>query len=371
MNRLAVIAKRYSYAATAALLTAAMLLPAFIMGSAGAEQLENRSVEVSSSKVGEAAVTYHITFTPTATEIGGVVVDFCTGPIPGTTCTSAGVVVGSTVADTDGLSETWTAAASGTKLTLSTTTPETPAGAITFSVSGFTNPGTAQTVYPRIFTYATAGAAAGYTSGTVTGTYIDNGSAAFAVVQEIDVTAIVRETLTFCVSGTAVATAASCASATTPSVDLGDEQDNVHVIDALDVHTASIYYHLSTNAANGTKINLKGTNLNLVSGSASINSASTPTEIAAGTAAFGVRVDTPAVPEEGAALTRGADVAGAVADEYSVPSAVTGAYGAPLLQAAGPVLNAAGDITFGATASPNTPAGIYTAKYSLIATPSY
>ena len=58
MNRLAVIAKRYSYAATAALLTAAMLLPAFIMGSAGAEQLENRSVEVSSSKVGEAAVTW-------------------------------------------------------------------------------------------------------------------------------------------------------------------------------------------------------------------------------------------------------------------------------------------------------------------------
>lgn len=391
MNRLAVIAKRYSYAATAALLTAAMLAPTLILGSAGAAQITERSLKLDSSIAGATGVTYELQFNLASdNDIQAVVVDFCSNsPISGTGCTPpGGIAYGSSVtAGTTGtaFTGTWSvaqAAAETTAITIESTATESNVAegdTLTFTLAGFTNPAAEGTVYARVYTFGTTGAADAYTS-EVPGTYVDNGAVAFALVQRIDVTAVVRETLTFCVAGGTTANPAvssiddDCGGTrTAPTVSLGSElETGIFVIDASAVYTGNVFYQLTTNAANGTSVNIKGASTVLESGSNTIASTPTPAVISAGTAAFGINVPNPALtpPEEGDELTLGANFSSA-ANTYSVPAATTSTYGTPLTSATGPVLNANGSLVFGATASPNTPAGIYKASYNLIATPSY
>lgn len=393
MNKLAIIAKRYSYVVTAALLTLAMVAPVLLSGSAGAEQLTARSVQPSSSVPG-AAATYEFAFTASteqaAAAIGGIVIDFCTDPIPGTDCTSAGVTFGTlAVESVTGHSSTWTVSSSGSIVRLATTTPAAPTGAMTFEISGFTNPSGSQplTVYPRIFTYAASTGSVGYvdTNPATVAEPVDNGSVAFALVPEIDVTAIVRETLTFCVGGgqTANAAASSIADSCTgnstgaggvinaPAVKLGQEIDGVFVIDETQVWTGNVYYQLTTNAANGSSLKLAGTSTDLESGSNTIPGLAAAGPIAAQTAGFGVKVAQAGTADEGGPLTvTGANFPGPGTD-YAMPTGVTGDYGLEFAAAAGAVRNADGTLTFGAQSAPNTPAGIYNAQYSIIATPSY
>jgi len=90
----------------------------------------------------------------------------------------------------------------------------------------------------------------------------------------------------------------------------------------------------------------------------------------AGTAGFGMYVPVPGTADSGANLT--VDSAfGTTASDYIMPTTVENEYGATFASASGATRNADGQITFGATASADTAAGIYNAKYSLIATPTY
>jgi len=388
MNRLAVIAKRYSYAATAVLLGATMLLPVIISGSAGAEQITERSVTASTSASAGTSVEYTIAFTATSAVIGGVVVDFCqgtTGPLAGTACTSWGGTIPATpTVSVTGHASTWTATGSGSVLTITTTSPAAPSGPMEFTVEGLTNPTLGgseyhRTVYPRIFTYANATNAGAYDDEAPGASVIDSGSAAFAIVREIDVTAIVRETLTFCVAGASIEDNCGDGVEVAPSLKLGADSGDgeTFIIDDSDLYVGNVYYQLSTNAANGTDINIKGEYADLRSGSNVIAGLATRGTIAAGEEKFGVAVNPGAVagPEDGTDLTVGANFGQAnvnkLLSEYAMPAAVTTTYGDTVAQASGPVRNANGSLVFGVSAAANTKAGIYTAKYNLIATPSY
>lgn len=412
MNKLATIVKRYSYVATAAVLSLGMLMPLILSGSAGAAQLEARSVTLSNAAPGATAVTYKFQFTVATTgTVSGVILNFCndtSGPIAGTACTSPSMTLGTTITSFLGgaggvtdISAGWTAAtlsaggSSSLNLEDSSAASWADGDVITIEVSGFTNPSptdnVANTTYTRMFTYAAADASDGYTPATP-GATADDGAAAFSIVPLVNVSATVRETLTFCVGGgqTSTPTASSIyngctgnadggndgtgSTITAPSIKLGNTTSGVTVLDETAVYTGDIFYQLTTNAATGVTVSMKGASQHLLSGLTNQipSVGDTAGAITPGTAAFGVNVATPGDASTGTDLAKVAPFEdGTAASSYVMPTTVTSTYGAPFASTLTPVRNANGKLTFAATASPDTKAGVYSAQYSLIATPKY
>lgn len=413
MNKLATIVKRYSYVATAAVLSLGMLMPVILGGSADAAELSSRSVKLETATAGATGVSYEFTFTASsATDIQGVIIDFCAddgstsgGPIPGTNCViPTSMIRGSsittlTIDGTDDASG-WTVATEGTTaLRLNRTAAAYGVDAsdvFVVTIDGFTNPTLTQpnnSAYARLFTYDSTADADGYTSANpaVVGEPVDNGSVAFAIVPEINVSAIVRETLTFCVGGgqTALSTASSIynnctgnadggndgvgSTITAPSISLGATVGGIKVLDNQAVYTGDIFYQLTTNAATGADLRIKGASADLVSGSNTIPAFGANLVMPAGTAAFGMNVNTPGTPSSGATATVDAAYPdGTAPTQYAfIKAAIESTYGDAFATVGGPTRNANGRLTFGATASADTQAGIYAGKYSLIATPKY
>lgn len=415
MNQLATIVKRYSYVATAAVLSLGMLMPLILSGNAGAAQLEARSVTLSSSAPGNtpagAGVTYEFTFTAVQdTDIQGLVIDFCEddgatsgGPISGTLCVlPSGMTRGSAIssltingAATDAAN--WNIAplgASGLVLDRDTAAATVNADDVfVVTITGFTNPTLVQpdnVAYARIYTYGTAAGAAGYTTANpaIVAEPVDTGSVAFAIVPQVNVSAIVRETLTFCVGGgqtltpTASSIGAGCGpnaagngtgAITAPSISLGAPVGGINVLDNQDVYTGNIFYQLTTNAATGADIRIKGASTSLQSGGNSIPSIGGITEMPAGTAAFGMNVFAPGTATSGTNLSVDPAYPNDTSDPYqfALESDTTSTYGDRFAFVATPTRDANGRLMFGATASADTQAGIYSAQFSLIATPKY
>lgn len=417
MNQLATIVKRYSYIATAAILSLGMLMPIILGSSADAEQLEARSVTLSSSAAGNTSegvgVTYEFTFTAAQTvDVQGIVIDFCEddgstsgGPISGTLCVlPSGMTRGSaisslTIAGAASDSANWTVASHGaTGLRLNRTAAAATVAAddiLVVTITGFTNPTLTQpdnVAYARIYTYETTAGATGYTTANPAAVAepIDNGSVAFAIVPQVSVSAIVRETLTFCVGGgqTAAATVSSIwtgctgnadggndglSTITAPSVSLGAQVGGINVLDNQAVYTGDIFYQLTTNAATGADIRIKGASTSLQSGSNSIPSIGGITEMPAGTAAFGMNVFAPGTATSGSNLSVDAAYPSDTSSPYqfALESDTTTTYGDRFAYVAAPTRDANGRLMFGATASADTQAGVYSAQFSLIATPKY
>lgn len=400
MNQLATIVKRYSYVATAAVLSLGMLMPIILGNNAGAEQLTSRSVSISTAEPGATGVEYTVTFTVAETgTVEGIVLDFCSdSPIPGTTCTlpttmGLGSATVSSVTVGGSANAGWTVAntLNGTALELNdaSATSWTAAQQVVIVLAGLVNPtpatsNTNNTTYVRAFTYVDNATSTAYTS-AAPGTYVDYGSMAFSIVPQVDVSAIVRETLTFCVGGgqTSTPTSSSIGDACTgnangsggggislPSITIGEVEGTLKVLSPSAVSTASIFYQLTTNAAAGAVVKIAGVSSDLTSGSNIIPGRTSKGAIVAGTAAFGMYVPVPGTADSGANLTVDS-VFGTTASDYIMPAAVEAVYGSTFASAASATRNADGQITFGATASADTSAGIYNAKYSLIATPTY
>lgn len=414
MNKLATIVKRYSYVATAAVLSLGMLMPLILGNSAAAAELSARSVQLETATAGATSVEYTFTFTASSdTDIQGIVIDFCAddgstsgGPIPGTNCviptsmirgtTITALTIGGGADD----ASAWTIGAQGTTgVRLNRTAAASTVDAsdeFVVTLDGFTNPNITQpnnTAYARLFTYATTAGATGYTSTnpSAVAAPVDNGSVAFAIVPEINVSAIVRETLTFCVGGgqTASSTTSSIydnctgnadggndgvgSSITAPSISLGAAVGTIKVLDNQAVYTGDIFYQLTTNAATGAVLNIKGASADLLSGSNTIPAFGANAIMPAGTAAFGMNVNTPGTPSSGATATVDPDYpTSTAATQYAfIKAAIESTYGDTFATVGGPTRNANGRLTFGATASADTQAGIYSGKYSLIATPKY
>ncbi len=420
---------RNSLKRPAALFAAAALLvgstiPALYGASAAAiGQVSSRSIQLSdgnpsggtiTSGVGSGtAVSYNVTFTAaTSTNVGAIVVDICdnTPLIGDTTCAyptgfswgaATPVLSGGTVS---GITGTWTASsqqgggASSSApqvLVLTDSAPATPSGPINFTITGVTNPSaavtpsSAHTFYARILTFASgANEATDYTvSGTTRpGTaglthVIDDGGVAMSLSLPITVTARVMETFTLC-TASATYTGVACAGPTgaqTPSIILGDGSAN-NVLDTAVVRTANVYTQVSTNATNGYALYLKASNscagLSKDGGSTcgipAVNAGgSTGATITAGTAAFGATVGNGNFVGTGSgtntAVARWNTTAPAyIMDNTTASDNVTYTYGSKIITSAGQANGVVNTITFAATASPTTPAGIYTENFSLI-----
>lgn len=383
--------------------------------SAVGGQVQSRSIMMSdnaqsgtsiTSGVGSGTnVTYRVSFTAaTSYTMKGLILDFCAGSggtpfIGDSTCAApTSFTVGTTPSvDTntspDNLGTGWTASSLNSgqtfKMVNSTGTSITASSTYTFTISGITNPSTVGTFYARILTYPSDTVGIGsYAHGTP-GAYQDYGGFALSTASAVQVTAKVQETLTFCVLGTTTPptltapTSCSDVSATSPAITLGHGTNNT--LDATQVDSNSVYTYSSTNALHGLTIRMHVNNacggLSTDGGTTcaipatNSGSATTPSSsgqaLTAGTAAFGLAISS------GTGMTASAPYNGSTASNYygfdttTSGSNVTTTFGSTAVTGTGPVNNILNTWSFAATASNTTPAGIYTANISAIATGTF
>lgn len=384
-----------TYIAIVAALSLVGLAPA-LMGNAYAYvQLTSRSIQMSSSAAGQTNASYQIAFNAT-TAARNVRIDFCSNsPLYTDSCTAPTGFSASGATFTAGTQTTgWTiASSSANQVTISSATAYS-AGAVTYSLGAVTNPTATGTFYARIYTYTTQ--ANDYTTAESPGTVADFGGIAMSTANLISITAKVQETLTFCVSGTALQpTDATCASATTPTLTLG--HGTPAILDQTAIDAASAYTQVSTNASGGVSMRLKSGNtcanggLSSNGGSTcnipgvSANNGSTAQGMTAGTAGFGLFVAGSNTNTGGTGTinpdsnyndgthtnTASPSTLYYGMDQTSNGGGVTSTYGDVIASSNAPLSLVNNELVFAATASLTTQAGIYTVNESIITTGTF
>lgn len=388
--------RRSSFGAIALAIAVVAAAPSLMGNVAAAGQVQSRSVQLSSSVAAATATKYTITFTPATTgTIGGIVVDFCgDSPIIGsTTCTlpGTGFTLGTSVTLTagyTGMGSGWAttnslqgaAAASnkqvavltnGTPQSVSTATP------IVFELTGITNPPTNGTFYARIYTFDTSAntttnyTATGTTRAASPGGRVDYGGAAMSIANPINITAVVQEQITFCVSGSAPTS--GCGGVTSPDMTLGTGTPKVLTTA---ISTGTAYDQLTSNANNnGVTVRLRTTSSTACSGLSADGGATCGIAakgafgtLAASSGTFGLNV---ANSTGGSGTVTANGNYGTTAGSYGMGTAVYGQYGDPIQSTTAPVTNANSTLTYAAAAAATTAAGVYTTTHTYIATGSY
>lgn len=384
---------RNSFRRPAALFAAAAVLvgaaiPAFLATTVDAADLASRSIQMSDSApsggditsgVGSGtAVKYTVKFT-TSAAMQSFLIDFCSNtPLIGdATCTAPTSFTVSSASLTAAAG--WTASFPAATQIRMTNSSSQAAGSFTFEFNDITNPSVAGSLYARITTYA-ADNWTGYTNYANVGTTVDTGGVAMAITAPIKVTARVMETMSLCTSR-ADLTALACSGADDPAITLGTADTQNVLKDDL-VYTNNIYSQVSTNASNGYAIYLRAHNTcggglskdgGTTCGIPAVNAgAATGIAITPGTAAFGVDIDNGTAVSGGTgtntAVSRWNPATGSyIMDGTTASDNVTYTYGSKVIESTGQANSVKNTYVFGATASPTTPAGIYTQSFSLIA----
>ena len=250
--------------------------------------------------------------------------------------------------------------------------------ATSFTLTGIKNPTNTGTIYARILTYTNGTGAAAYTSGTP-GAHLDEGGVALSITPTIGVSGAVQESMLFCVSKDAIDPGCT-GTLTAPTLKLGQDVGGIISLNSLDVYTGTINTQISTNAVSGAVISLKSS---AVGCGGLINSSNTggcfikpalQTDIADGEAKFGVKTGADNVDATNGTV-RAFPSSGYNASTFALNwvtgdgTGVTSTYGDPILDTdSKPANNRNMALTFGASASNQTPAGNYSADLSLIAT---
>ena len=379
--------RRSLYVALALVLVGVGLDSGLIGRASAATQITSRSIQMNNSNQGTTGVSYKVTFTPAASyTVKGIVVDFCdNSPLPGDSCTApTGFSLTATAAVDNAASSpnptgNWTVTSSNNSggfyrtvtLTNSTGASISNASPVTFTLTTVTNPTTDNhSFYARIFTYTST--TTGYTTGGAgnEGSYTEYGGIAMSTGRVINITARVQETLAFCVyaddNGTGPGTG-TCGD--DPSFTLGHSVGTSTVIDSSQVDAKTVDFSLSTNANGGVAIRMKGDTLK--SGLNDIDPKNPAGSIAAGTENFGFYISTPGTNIVADNSYGTASTAYQLINTGGGAGDVTTTYGGQFAHLSTPTTGSITKLTFGATASPTTPAGTYTASEQLIATGTF
>lgn len=409
MNTLKRLAQQSMLALVIAAVTVAFGLPTLFAGVASAVggQVTSRSITLSNSAPSATGVTYTARFTTATTgNIEGVVIDFCANdPLPGDTCTTTGTLTSFTIGASPSVANTGLNA--GTWLTTnstahtliysnaSATTPVSSGTAITVTLSNVTNPTPGSypgSFYARFLTYAVSTTATAYTS-TAPGAYIDYGGDAISTVQNINITAKVFETLSFCVFNSSCGTQATLI--------LGDPTTGALSTSAAygtpDTGTNSAQYTLATNAGSGVSVTMTGTTLCRSTGS-NCNTATTspytitsigatPHVLTTGSEQFGMCtdvtgntasmvVDTPYLDTANAChgITETSNVYSGTSlfgFDDNTSTGTNSAGGSQVMHAPGAVPNYTGSFCFLADIAATTEAGVYTNSLNMVATSTF
>jgi hypothetical protein len=371
------------------------LVPSLIPALVSASTVTSRSVTMSSSAADAASADYDVKFTIPSTggtAAGAFVVDFCSdSPLVGQTCTApVGLNTTSVSTDTSGVAVTakTASALSGKSAVIVEKSSGTWATgtAVDVNLTTIHNPTAVGTFYARIVTYADAATADSDYTDTDIGAGFDDGGVALSTTSDIGVNAAVRETLTFCVASASITSNCANASTNLPSFEIGEGSAGQKALTAGTVSTANIYTLLSTNASSGAVVKLRSNTTDcggLVRAGATncdIKAADNSTVIVDTThAGFGIK----------AAAATGTGVSGGTSGNlaptngygttayklnYTVgnTAGVTSPYGDDLLNTGGhQVSDEQLQLTFGASITNLTPAGLYKATLNMIATGTY
>lgn len=374
---------------TAVALAGAAALPALVgfAPAYAAGQVTGREIEMSSSAIGTGSlgqsVKYKVTFTPATSGAQSLVLDFCDTAIIGGACTApAGLSVSSSTLSAGTGTSNWTATfptASTVKLTKGASGSALGTTAVDFTINNVKNPTAVGSFYARITTYSDTafGGGSAYASPASPGAYVDYGGFALSTTNTVTISATVMETLTFCVSGGASAPGAGCTGTSAPSIVLGS---GTPVTLGTTKSTAPGYMQVSTNAVNGVTIRLAGLksdgSLPACAGLSRDNGATCPiaavggfASIGNGSAKFGLNVGASS-PASGGSGTVSADSNyGTLANSYGMDDTnVIAAYGDVIATSTGAVDSVNSPLEWAAAAAATTPAGVYTANESLVAT---
>lgn len=242
--------------------------------SVKAARVDDRSVQLSSASP-SVSVTYQVRFTPiTVTSIGSLVFEFCSNnPIESEPCTqpSGFDIGGSTLSDQQG--NTGFSIDGNTtvnRMVLSRTASLIVATPSSYTFTGVINPSGPGTHYLRISVLAS-------TDGS--GSPVDFGGVAFAIVEPFNVSTEVPPYLTFCAGSTI--DNFDCGSANQAVINMGDFLPTI-------TKTATSHMVLATNAGSGYSITVTGTTL--TSGTNTIPALATPTIALPGVGQFGINL---------------------------------------------------------------------------------
>lgn len=364
------------------------LVPSLIPALASAANVSSRSIILSTAAANASNVSYEVQFTP-ATDAEGFVIDFCSdSPIAGQTCTAPSGFSTASVASASDTVAALTVNSNSNETAVAVTKSMTATTPVDVTLTGIHNPTSANDsthgFYARIITYATAGEATGYADSTSIGTPVDTGGVAMSIVSAIGVTAAVRETMTFCVASADITPDCANAGGNLPTFELGETVGNAKALSPSAISTANLYTQLSTNAASGAVVNLKSSATGcgglIRLGSSACDITPALTNFTAGNAKFGVKTAADSTAATGAQSPTGhlLPSSGYGASGYYLHyvagdgSGVTSTYGDPFLNTNSlPVNNQNQQITLGASASANTPAGTYGATLNMIAAGTY
>lgn len=380
--------KQVRYVITAFALVIATIAPALVPGLVSAAQLTERSIALSNSSASATNVTYDVNFTAAA-DAGAFVVDFCSNsPVVGSTCTApTGFSASAAASATSGFTDV--SALDANTVVVAGTIDVSTEDQISVELTGVNNPTVSGALYARIVTYVADTDADLYDSvtlGTNAANAVDDGGVAMEITDTIGVSGAVLETLSFCISSEEILIDCDVAPDSAPVLELGETVGDVIALTPSAVSEGSIFTQISTNAVSGAVVSLKSS----ATGCGGLLRAGAPTEcdilpaltggIVSGQARFGVKTATATdsagatvagdfVPVTGSGYNNTTYALNYAADDLS---GVTSNYGDPFLDTAGaPVNNKNMELTFGASISNETPAGLYSTNLSLIATGRY
>jgi len=381
-----------------ALALAAAPIGATILNShvyAAGAQLTARGIQLSDSGPSGGTITsgvgsgtnvkYLVRFT-TSVSMQSLVISFCSNsPLIGdTTCSApAGMNIAAVTVTAGSPAVTWTPTVTGSTVKITSSAP-VGAQAVSLTLNNITNQTSTGSFFGRITTYTnndfglTSVPAVAWSGAGTEGTYAEYGGVATSTTVPIVITARVMESMLLCTSS-AVYTGVACAGSAPPSLTLGHGSPTLY-IDTSAVDTIHAYSQISTNATGGYAIYMRNSNacgsLSKDGGTTcdipAVNGgAATQLAITAGTAAFGAIVGNGVATTGGtgtnSAVARWNGATGYMMDTATANDNVAYVYGSKVIDGASQQANGVdNDITFAATTSPTTPAGIYTATFSLV-----
>lgn len=269
-----------------AFVLAFMGMLAVLPQEASAAQITGRSLEISDSAGGATGVTYTFTFTlPSATVLESFEVDICEEASGGCTTPTGFVNSSSTLASQptnlgDGTGWTVSTATAGSLRISKTGNSAAPSGEVTVVFGNVTNP----TADNEVF----FGQMTTYSNDDWTGA-VDTGTVASGTAAEINITATVAETLSFC-TGTSGVSTSSCSGATGSTVALG-------TLNSSTTASGTSQIGVGTNANSGYAVTVNGATL--TSGSNTITAIGSATTSSTGSEQFGLNLKDNATPNVG------------------------------------------------------------------------
>ena len=347
------------------------VISALVPGTADAYgALSNRSIELSSTVNGANNSAYKVGFTTVTNNqvIGSVVIKFCANsPILGDSCSVptgfntnfASITLNSVTGNITGLSID-TINSTSNVIVLKRTAGAVANGPVSLTLgngttNGITNPANDNTpFYARIITFTSTDG-----SGNESTQSLDAGGIAMSTASQLNVTAKVQETLTFCVHTGLLCTDGGS------SVVLGDI--NGVLASTSTTYTATANYDVASNAFGGVSVKIKGDTLK--SGSFTIDphgAACTVDSVVTSVEQFGLRLGT-----LGAGQVATAPYNCAVGSHGFDLANINTIYGHEIAETIGATDISTSTIEFAAKSAGTTEAGVYTSTLTLIATATY